>query len=443
MASIAAALAQIKHDPQAVLGPDVTAGVCRELGLEWRNTPLTPPVTLGLFAQQILRGNISNPELGRAEHLAVTPEAFCTAKGRLPVEVIQEVGRRVGAAAGAAEDYRWKGHRTWHEDGSSFSMPDTPELQERFGQPGNQRPGCGFPVAHILCLFGALTGLLRQVWVAPWRTHDLALAGQVPALLEAGDVLIGDTAFGSFFHLALLHLRGVFAVFPSHQRRIVRFRPHRAYRHPRSRHGPKGLPTSRWLQRLGPDDQLVEYLKPARPQGMTPEQYAALPATLGVRELRRTLRRPGFRTRTLVLVTTLLDPQRYPAADLVELSRQRWAVETNLRHLKTTMRLEVLRSHTAAGIDREVAMIGLIYNLVRVILLAAARQQGVALDRLSFADALYWLRHTRRSPGLPRVRVNPERPDRVEPRALKRRPKPYPRLTQPRAVLRQALKRAA
>jgi hypothetical protein len=447
MASIASALVQIKQDPQAVIGPGVTEGVCRELGLEWKNTPLTPPVTLGLFAQQILRGNISNPEFRRAEHLAVTAEAFCIAKGRLPVELLQELGRRVRtvavAAAGKVEDYLWKGHRTWHEDGSSFSMPDTPELQARFGQPGNQQPGCGFPVAHILCLFGAVTGLIRELLVAPLRTHDLALAGQLPAVLQAGDVLIGDTAFGSFFHLVSLQIRGIFAVFPNHQRRIVSFRPHRAYRRPQSRHGKKGLPTSRWLQRLGKDDQLVEYLKPARPKWMTLAPYAAMPATLVVRELRWTLRRPGFRAKPLLLVTTLLDPERYPAADLVELSRQRWGVETNLRHLKTTMKLEVLRSHSSAGIDREVAMYELIYNLVRVILMEAAQQQEVDLDRISFADALYWLRYTKESAGLPRLIVNPDRPDRVEPRAVKRRPKEFDRLTKPRDEMRKAAKRAA
>jgi hypothetical protein len=168
-----------------------------------------------------------------------------------------------------------------------------------------------------------------------------------------------------------------------------------------------------------------------------------MPETLVVRELRWTLRRPGFRAKPLLLVTTLLDPERYPAADLVELSRQRWGVETNLRHLKTTMKLEVLRSRTSAGIDREVAMYQLIYNLVRVIMMEAAQQQEVDLDRISFADALYWLRYTKESAGLPRLIVNPDRPDRVEPRAVKRRPKEFDRLTKPRDEMRKAAKRAA
>ena len=148
---------RIKDDPQAVLAPSVAEGVCRELGLEWKNTPLTPPVTLALLTQQVLHGNVSNAELLRLSGLNLTTAAYCTAKGRLPVEAVQQVSRRVGdaavQAAGLQEPYRWKGHRTWHCDGSSFSMPDTPDLQQRYGQPAAQRPGCGFPVGHLLCLF--------------------------------------------------------------------------------------------------------------------------------------------------------------------------------------------------------------------------------------------------------------------------------------------------
>jgi hypothetical protein len=447
MVSIAAAVQRIKDDPHAAIEPAVAESVCRELGLEWKDTPLTPPITIALLAQQVLAGNVSNPELIRRQGLKITPAAYCTAKGRVPPEAIQQISRRVCDAAQRAfekqPEHLWKGHRTWHMDGSSHSMPDTPELQERYGQPGNQKPGCGFPVAHLLCLFGALTGLIREVIISALRTHDLAVAPQTHGQIRCGDIVIADTAFGSFFHIVMLASAGVLAVFPSHQKRIVSFRRGRKHRRPRSRHGDKGLPTSRWLRCLGKHDQWVEYLKPDRPRWMDVEQYRQMPDTQVVREIRRTIRRQGFRPLTVTIVTTLLDAERYPAGEIVELSARRWAVEVNLRHLKTTMKMEVLHTQRCEGIERELWTFVLIYNLVRVIMMEAARRQQVPLDRISFADALYWMRHAQPHESLPDLIVNPHRPNRVEPRAVKRRPKEYDRLTAPRAVLRKRLKTRA
>jgi hypothetical protein len=445
MASIIAALQRIKEDPRGVIDPSVAQDVCRELGLEWRETPLTPPVTIALLGQQVLAGNVSNPELIRLAGLQVTPAAYCTAKGRLPLEAVQEISRRVcDAAEGATNtqrEYLWKGHRTWHMDGSSFSMPDTPELQEHFGQPGEQKPGCGFPVAHLLCLFGASTGLIKEVASSPLRTHDLKDSPQLHPHLAAGDILIADTAFGSYFHMDALARRGVLGVFPKHQKRIVSFRPGR--RHVAAgKKRRKGQPTSRWIKSLGKDDQLVEYFRPrACPKWMSREPYDAASESLVVREIRRTVYRSGHRPMVIVIVTTLLDPDVYPADEIVELLKGRWDVEGNLRHLKTTMGMEVLRCQSVAGVLKELWMFLLIYNLVRVIMLEAAGRQKVPLDRISFADALYWMRHARPGDHLPDLIVNPDRPDRVEPRAIKRRPKKYDRLNKPRAQMRKALKK--
>src|SRR6185312_17231079 len=183
--------------------------------------------------RQVLAGNISNPELVRQEQVQATPAAYCTAKGRIPPEVIQEISQRACDAAERAFDQKpehlWKGHRTWHVDGSSCSMPDTPELQGHFGQSGNQKPGCGFPVAHLLCLFSAITGLIRDVIISPMRSSDAAVAPQVRDKLKSGDIVIGDTIFSGYFHMALLWLEGVLMVFPNHQKRIVNFRPHRRF----------------------------------------------------------------------------------------------------------------------------------------------------------------------------------------------------------------------
>lgn len=452
MLSITAALQRIKDHPHAAIEPSVAEQVCRELGLEWKNTPLSPPNTIALLARQVLAGNISNSELVRQQGLNLTPEAYCTAQGRVPPEAIKLMSQRVcQAAAGTADaqpQHRWKEHRTWHIDGSSVSMPDTPELRQNFGQPGNQKLGCGFPVAHILCLFSAITGLIVDVILSPLRTADQAVAAGVHPWLKRGDIVIADTAFGSYFHLAGLWIRGVLGLFPMHQKRIVSFRHHRRCARPGKkrrggrRQADQGLPTSQWVRSLGPLDQLVRYLRPSQaPRWMSHEQYQQMPTSLLVREIRRTLRRPGFRNRVVVLVTTLLDPLAYPADEIVSLLGQRWTVETNLRHLKTTMKMDVLRCKTVEGVTREMWAFMLVYNLVRVIMMQAAAHQRVPLDRISFADALYWMRHARANEPMPALTVNPYRPDRCEPRAVKRRPKEYDRLNKPRAVMRRAARR--
>jgi hypothetical protein len=172
---------------------------------------------------------------------------------------------------------------------------------------------------------------------------------------------------------------------------------------------------------------------------MTADQFAALPQELCVRELRYPIGQPGFRTRTVTLVTTLLAADQYPVEALAALYGRRWQVETNLRHLKQTMGLEVLHCRHLAGIMKELTVFALVYNLVRVVMLAAAKQQGVALERISFVDALRWLGDSQRPKPMPRLVVNPFRPGRVEPRAVKRRPKAYVRLSKPRSIGRNAL----
>jgi hypothetical protein len=173
---------------------------------------------------------------------------------------------------------------------------------------------------------------------------------------------------------------------------------------------------------------------------MTADQFAALPQELRVRELRYPIVQPGFRTRTVTLVTTLLAADQYPVEALAALYRHRWQGETNLRHLKQTMGCEVLHCRHLAGIMKELTVFALVYNLVRLVMLKAATQQGVALDRISFVDALRWLGASQRRPPMPRLVVNPSRPGRVEPRAVKRRPKAYVRLTTPRSAARNALR---
>ena len=435
-------LRRLKQEPARELDRATIVDICRRIGYSWRAGVLDPVATVHLFLLQILHGNTALNHLPRLAGQQFTASAFCQARARLPLELFQHLLRRVAALLTPDQDDpgTWHGHRVWLVDGSSVSMPDTPELRKHFGQPSVQKPGCGFPVAHLLALFHAGTGMLREVLTGPLCTHDMAQVAQLPPQLHATDVLLGDRGFCSFAHLALLLGRGVHGIFRMHQRQIVDFTPHRPHAVPGDKTAPKGRPHSRWLRRLGVTDHLVAWLKPKeRPEWMTAAQYASLPEELVVRELRYRTHRPGFRVREVTLVTTLLDGELYSLESLAELYRVRWQVEVNLRHLKTTMKMDVLRCETVAGVSKELLVYALVYNLVRLVMGEAARRQGVAVDRISFVDALRWLATARPGEGLPRLVVNPDRPDRVDPRVKKRRPKPFPLMTKPRSVLRKKL----
>ena len=454
MASIAFGLQRIKDDPLGVLGREGIERVCRELGVDWRERQLDPATTVGLFIQQVLHGNVPCSEV---RHLAAaapggggggrsfTPQAYCDARARLPLAVYQDLLGAVNDCLmpqARRDEHLWRGHRTFHVDGSTFSMPDTPELREAFGTASGQQPGCGFPVAHLLVLFGAATGLLVDAWASPLRTGDLAETPEAHLHLDAGDVLIGDDTFSGYPHLAGLVGQGLHGLFPVHHLRIVSFEKGRPHNAEGGKHPVKGRPTSRWVKSLGKEDQLVEYVKPGSgPAWMTRAAYDALPASITVRELRRTVVRPGLGKVTITLVTTLLDPKEYPAEELLELRLRRWDVETNIGHLKTTMKMDVLHCRTEQGVRKELAVFTLVYNLVRAVMLEAARRQEVPVSRVSFADAYHWLRHARPGDVLPPLIVNPHRPDRIEPRCKKRRPKQYDLMNKPRATLRKLLKK--
>ena len=439
--SLAEALERIKGDVARAISPEAVEEVCAELHYDWRDGgPLDPPATVALFVQQVLAGNVP---CGEVRHLAgkgFTGSAWCQARARLPLGVYQAMLSRVCDAAlpeaGHAR-HRWRGHRTFHVDGSTFSMPDTPELRKAFGTPGGQAAGCGFPVAHLLVLFNAATGLLLDAFASPMRTGDVAQAAEYLMHLDAGDVLIGDDSFSGYAHVALVLRQGLHAVVPNHHLRIVDFTPDRPHTKVAGKHVVAGLPRSRWVKSLGRDDQLVEWFKPKEcPAWMRRQEYEALPDSIVVREVRRTVGRV-----TVTIVTTLLDPMLYPPHELVELRMRRWDVETNIRHLKQTMGLDVLRCKSEAGVRKELAVFCLVYNLVRVVMLEAARRQEVSVSRVSFVDALKWMRHARPGEPLPALVVNPRRPGRVEPRCRKRRPKKYPLMNKPRDALRQLLKK--
>lgn len=308
-------LKRLRQDVARRIDPEAIRSACREAGHGWRDCVLNPVAIVHWFVIQVLHGNTSLEHVARLGGGTFTGAAYCLARGLLPLSVFQAVLHDLIEALipETQAEGRWRGHRTFLVDGSAFSMPDTPELQERFGQPGAQAPGCGFPVAKILALFHAGTGVLLKVMAAPLRSHEMAGVGGVRPALGSGDVLVGDRGFCSFAHLAILARGGIFAVFRMHQRLIVDFTPGRPHAIPGAKRAARGLPRSRWLRGLGVLDQVVEWFKPeGHPEWMTAEEYEALPGTLVVRELRYDVGRPGFRTRTVTLVTTLLDADAYP-----------------------------------------------------------------------------------------------------------------------------------
>jgi hypothetical protein len=443
--NITAILQRLPGEWATLLQPDAILTMCSEIGYTgWRDRVLTPVTTLQLFLVQILHGNTACSHLPHLSGLRFTAAAYCQARARLPIRFFDLLLERFSHAVQrcAVDDGRWHGHRTVLVDGSGCSMPDTPALQEAFGQPTVPRPGCGFPGARLMGLFHAGTGVLLKLVVAPLLTHDLAQVQAVHPALQPGDVLVADRGLCSYAPLALLVQAGVHAVLRVWARQIVDFTPGRSFVRPSVRRTPavKGVPRSRWLKTLGVHDQLVAWLKPKPcPSWLTREALAALPETLERREVRFHIDCPGFRTRQLTLVTTLLDPERYPVTDLAELSRQRWAVETSLAQLKTTMRMDVLHCQTVPGVLKELTVFAIIYNLVRLVMGQSANRQHIDIEQISFVDALRWLGAPSTGIPLAALIVNPIRPHRVEPRVKKRRPKSFPLMITPRQELRQQL----
>lgn len=440
MVSITRALRQIKDDLATHLSPAFIETICRQLGHDWRDRVLDPVTTIHLFILQILHGNTACSHLPRLTGMAFTASAYCQARARLPRDVVQTLVARIGACmqqAAVASTGLWKGLRTVLIDGSNFSMPDTLELQQHFGQHGQQKEGCGFPTAHLLAIFDAASGLVLDLIAGPLCTHDMSQVHRLHPQLRPGDLLVGDRGFCSYAHLALVLERGVHACFRMHQMQIVDFRPRRP--HVTGKRS-KGLPRSRWIRMLGEHDQVVEWLKPVnKPDWMDQSQFDALPVSITVRELRYRIEAPGYRPTEITLATTLLDSELHTAAELAELYKSRWQVETNFAHLKTGMGMEVLRCKSVEGVLKELWMFALVYNLVRMVMLEAARRQGVRPERISFIDALRWLASAPLNAPLPSLIVNPRRPNRIEPRVVKRRPKSHKLMMRPRPELRKTL----
>jgi hypothetical protein len=407
-----------------------------------RERLFTPLITFWAFLSQVLAADSACRTAVRKVQawwarqgggsLSANTSAYCQARARLPDETLEAIHQQLaGGMEGALPDQqRWCGRRVKVVDGTTCSMPDTAPNQDAYPQPSGQKAGCGFPMLKVVGLFSLATGALLHAVHGPVRVHEGQLFRQLWVHFTQGEVLLADRGFCSFGCLASLQQLGLDCVMRLHQARRVNWRGG---------------------QRLGKADRLVEWTKPrSRPRLLSAEEFAALPATLSVRQVRLQARLKGFRTRTLVLVTTLVDPVAYPPEALAELYLQRWGVELHFRELKTLMRLDVLRCRSPQMIRKELLMHFIAYNLVRAVMLQAALQHHGALSRLSFKgtlDALQAFAAILQGGGLSvrqRAALESEllrliasdpvrpRPGRVEPRAKKRRPRNYQLLTKPR-----------
>ena len=434
-----------------ILSRALVEQACRLCHHPWRERIYTPWITLGIFLSQILSDDHScDDAVERFQKFrydqglpAVAPEtsSYCEARQRLPEELTWELVRRTGQSIHHQAENAWLFHGRSVKviDGSTVTMPDTPENQAAYPQLDSQAPGVGFPIARLLVVFSLAVGTVLEATLGPYQgkqTSELALLRQVLDQFQPGDLVLADRFFSSYWVIAALQARGVEIVVRLHQARQADFRRGR---------------------RLGREDHLVTWTKPSHvPDWMSRAEYEAMPAQLTVRELRVRVRDRTKRVRDLVLVTTLTDRVTYPAEELGSLYRQRWHAELDLRSLKTEMRMEMLRTKTPEMVRKEVAIHLLAYNLIRGIMAEAARGEEVSPRRLSFSGALHTVRSfeeghlydpARIAADLPRLleligqkRVG-DRPDRYEPRAVKRRPKPYPRLKLPRRVAQRLIKR--
>jgi len=444
MHSIADIVRRFKQNWTEELSARAIAQACLDADMTWHNSALNPIVTIQIFFLQVLHGNTACEHLSHLTGMSFTAAAYCKARMRVKLEVLYMLLERCvkQLQQETFDTSCWLGHRVFHVDGSSFSMSDTPELQSHFGQPGGQKPGCGFPTAHWLVLLHAGTGMITKMLAAPLRTHDMSKMVELHPELRAGDLLVADRGFCSYVHLALLLQRGVQGLLRVHQRTIVDFSPGRSNVVPCQGKADRkrAIPRSRWRKQLGVTDQIVEWFKPReKPRWMTEQQFMTLPVAITVRELRYTIHAKGFRPKEITLVTTLLDSERYTLLDLAEQFRRRWEIETNFGRLKTTMKMDVLKCKTVEGVLRELQVFALIYNLVRQVMLEAACRQEVDVRRISFIDALRWLQTADPGDELPKLVVNPYRPNRLEPRVRKRRPKEYPLMNKPRCQLKKML----
>lgn len=421
--------------------------ILTELEYHFRESVFSPLIVLWTFVGQVLDPDQScNQALARIQAhrvqaglqpISTDTGAYCKARIRLPELFFKKLFMRTGQALSqkATEESLWHGRRVKVVDGSSSSMPDTAKNQRAYPQPSGQKAGCGLPVVAFVGVFCLATGTAIDLALGKWYLHDLSLFCLVRTAFDEGDILLADRGFCSYVEMALMQQRGVDTVVRLHQRRITDFRRGRL---------------------LGYKDHLVIWTKPPKPpKRVRKKDFRSIPETLPVREIRYRVEVKGFRTQEVTLASTLLDADEYPAEALADLYFQRWDVELDFRHLKTTMQMDVLRCKTPEMVRKELWCHLLAYNLIRHIMWDAGQRYLVSLRRISFKGTIQHIvpfRDTLSGRSKENIKEAtlifqrliahqkvPCRPGRIEPRVKKRRPKPYKLMTKPRAELKVAL----
>lgn len=357
--------------------------------------------------------------------------AYCQARVRLPLSCLQQA---LADSAQAADRLSLQGVPGWKRpikvvDGTGVRLPDTAANRNRYPYPTGQRRGCGFPVMKVLGLYSLASGAILKTVEGPWYRHDMRLFQDVWPELSPGDIAMGDRAFGAYVALASLPLRGVDLVSRLHQSR----RFHRRQAKP-----------------IGPSEWLVVWTKPSQgPDYLSAQEWAKVPEQITVRIIHVHVPIKGFRTQELWISTTLLDPSAYPAAQIAQLYLRRWDMELCFRDLKTTMGMEELRCQSPAMVQKELLAFLVAHNFIRCLIAEAATTHQVPRTRISFKGAVDAARSFHQAMRLARSRRQagrlyrrlleilaldrvPLRPHRWEPRAVKRRPKNYSRLTKAR-----------
>jgi DDE family transposase len=413
----------------------------------------TPPVTLWAWLSQVLfkeeqraclaavfRVSVLMMSLGR-EPCSTNTGAYCRARSKLPEPVIRRLSEEVAAGCeqSVPDDWLWHRRHVCLVDGSTESMPDTRENRDEYPQNVAQQEGLGFPIVRLVVLLSLATAMVRGMAFGRYagkETGETALLRQLLDGVDRDTILLTDRYFCSYFMIALVLLGQRDFVTRLHQRRKTDFR--------------KG-------KRLGKGDYLVEWQRPARPKWMDQATYDRIPETITVRQIEVQVREPGFRVESLIVVTTLSDAREYPAKDIGDLYRKRWLAELDIRAIKCSLGMDVLRCKTPAMVRAEMWTGTLAYNLIRKAMLESAKEAGLSPRQLSFTAAmdaiaaslphLSWLEgdlaDTLIAAALAGMaeHVVGNRPNRVEPRAVKRRPQPLALLTKPRDQARAELLR--
>jgi hypothetical protein len=421
--------------------------IAQEEGVSFANDAddvYTPSVVLWAFLAQCLSASKScvsavarvlvlRVALG-LEPCSSATSAYCKARRKLPERFLQRLTLHVGTEVErlAPDSWRWKGRRAILVDGTECSMPDTPANQKDYPQPSSQTPGVGFPLIRLVVLLTLASGSLVGCAMGPHQGKESGETSLLRDLLnqfQAGDVLVADRYYCSYWLVAMLLACDVAVAFRLHARRKYDFR--------------RG-------KRLGRNDHVVTWRRPARPEWMDEETYQQIPETLTVREVRVSVETPGCRSRSLVIATTMTDDKAYPKQDIADLYHKRWHVELDIRNIKQTLKMDVLSCKSPEMVRKEIWTHLLAYNLVRKVMAQAALEAKTQPRRISFAGAVQTLNafrwvlllssRTERGGQLVRMvllaiatHVVGDRPGRCEPRKVKRRPKAYPLMTRPRA----------